>query len=305
VAAAREGGRAREIFDRRDEGASNIVVEPLALTFAALGRKVFEAGSEYLLETASGADRQALEQTARLRVGGEKASLAVDRDQSGAQSLQIFAAAVEGDEEIAPMTFPKQAVLDLRCRHGDKGLGVLLTRAAIGGGIDHARDRAIRREYRGGDAHQPAETLQIVLAADNHDLPTQDRGRAESIRAAQRLRPEASRLDVGLCRCSKAGVADHVEHHPVGCRESDDEIRPGDLVVQRTHLGQSKAAHEAVTIARPAQTRGAVDMHRRRLLRIEPGREAAPPALADVRRQHMRRHGSPMLQSPAGFGHRV
>ena len=53
--------------------------------------------------------------------------------------MQIFAAIVKGNQDVAVVALTKQPVLDLRCGHANEGGGVGLTGDAIGRRIKDAR----------------------------------------------------------------------------------------------------------------------------------------------------------------------
>ena len=59
------------------------------------------------------------------------AALIVDGSRPALKRVQIFAAIVEGDQDVAAMVFAEQPVLDLGCGHGDECLGVSLPGHAI------------------------------------------------------------------------------------------------------------------------------------------------------------------------------
>jgi hypothetical protein len=68
--------------------------------------------------------------------------------------MQVFAAIVKGDQNVAMVALTKQAVLDLRRGHADDSGGVGLTGDAIGGSIKGASQRTVRRKNRRRSASQ-------------------------------------------------------------------------------------------------------------------------------------------------------
>jgi hypothetical protein len=98
---------------------------------------------------------------------------------------------------------------------------------------------------------------------------------SDPIRAATHLRPKAAWTDIlGLgCICETL-IGHHIEQEPLGRRESDKEICPGDLVMQRLHFRQRQAAKQDTLLLLRSQLAGARHIDRWRPPRIEAPRYA-------------------------------
>src|SRR6266702_1934561 len=90
-------------------------------------------------------------------------------------------------------------------------------------------------------------------------------GGAESVGAADIFRPDSSRANTGSIRgVAETGVGDDVEQQSFGSREGDHEVGAGDLLMQRVHLGERKAAHERAALLFLAQNGRADELGRGR-----------------------------------------
>lgn len=87
---------------------------------------------EQILNPPPAHNRQALEQEARLRVGRQDHAARIDRQQPGAECMQVFGTIVQCNQHVSSVTFPEQTVLDLCRSHGNKRARVLLSRSTVG-----------------------------------------------------------------------------------------------------------------------------------------------------------------------------
>ena len=89
-----------------------------------------------------------MQQDARGPVRREYPALIIDGQQARAQRVQIFAAIMEGDQDISAMIFAEQAIFDLGRCHGDERLGVSLPGHAIRRSIQYSGQFAVGRKDR-------------------------------------------------------------------------------------------------------------------------------------------------------------
>ena len=101
----------------------------LPLLAPPLVDKRAELGAEDIGKAEAWSNWQAMQQHSRRAVGGQDGTIGIDRQQAGAERMQVFAAVVKRDEQLAAVAFAEQAVFNLRRGHGDKRLG--LARQAI------------------------------------------------------------------------------------------------------------------------------------------------------------------------------
>ena len=83
-----------------------------------------ELRSEHIAEQSARRGRQSVQQDARGAVRCQNLSFIVDGQQARAERVQIFAAIVESNQDVAAMLFAEKPVLDLGRRHRDQRLGV-------------------------------------------------------------------------------------------------------------------------------------------------------------------------------------
>ena len=88
------------VFDRRDKLASDLVFKALPLLASPLIDEGAEFGAKDIAEAAARRGRQTVQQDARGPVRREYPALIVDGQQARAQRVQIFAAIMEGDQDI-------------------------------------------------------------------------------------------------------------------------------------------------------------------------------------------------------------
>src|ERR1700722_970786 len=119
-----EHWREVRMFDRSDKTAADFVPQSLAFPKPPFVQKRMKLSTENVVEIAAWGNRQAIQQHARCMIGCEYAARLVDRDQSCGQRMQVLAAIVEGDQNIAAMALAKKSVFDLRCGHANKRGGV-------------------------------------------------------------------------------------------------------------------------------------------------------------------------------------
>ncbi len=127
------------MFDRSDEAAADLILQALAFTQSSLIHEGGKSRPEYIRETAARRRRQTMQQNARRLIGGQDAARVVDCDEPGCERMQIFAAIVKGDQDVAMVALTKEPVLDLRRGHADERGRVRLTGDAIGRSIENAR----------------------------------------------------------------------------------------------------------------------------------------------------------------------
>ncbi len=97
-----------------------------------------------------------------------------------------------------------------------------------------------------------------MLAAVDDDRPLEERGRADAVGAAKRLRPERSRTDVlGFRSVSETLVGDDIEQQTLGRRKGDEEIRTCNLLVQGSHFRQRQTANQDTLLLLGSQDLGA------------------------------------------------
>ena len=205
------------------------------------------------------------------------------------------------DENIASMAFAEQPVLNLRRRHADQRSGVGLARDAIGGRIENAGQRPVRGEDRRSRAGERPKARKKMFAAMHDDRAFDERHGADAIGAAMRLRPDTAGADgLGVRRIGETLVGDHIEQKAFGRGEGDEEIRAGDLLMQRLHFGQRQTAHEDMLLLLRAQDARRRHLKRRRARGIQTKRNATQPAIVNVDGQEIGRHGAALTKNRVG-----
>jgi hypothetical protein len=124
-------GKLPGVLDRSDKLAAGVVFQMLPLLAPPLVDKAAELGAEHVGEATARRGGKAMQQHPRGAVGGENLALIIDRQQPGAQGMQILATVVQGDQNMAAMLFAEQAVLDLGRRHRHQRLGMRLPRHTV------------------------------------------------------------------------------------------------------------------------------------------------------------------------------
>ena len=277
-----------QVLDRRDHDATDAVLQALLLVAGAAVDHGGEAGPEQVVEMPARRGGQALQQESRLRIGAEHGAVRRQRQQPRAQGVQVFAAVVEGDDQVTAVGVAEQAVLHLGRGHADQRAGMLLPRAALRRRIEDADEAAIRSEDRRRRAGQAAVAGKEVLAAMHRQRPPDLPDRAKRVGAAPAFGPERSSPDVGVAsRRPEALVGNGVEQDAVGVGESDQKVRACDLAVERLHLGKCQAAHQVRLLARDSQFAPIDLLELHRVMRIESGLDATRPARGNVRRQQV------------------
>ena len=127
------------MFDRGDETAADLILQALAFTQPPFIHEGAKSRPEYIREAAARRGRQTVQQNARRLIGGQYTARIVDRDEAGCKRMQIFAAIVKGDQDVAMVALAKEPVLDLRCGHANERGGMALAGDAIGRSIEDSR----------------------------------------------------------------------------------------------------------------------------------------------------------------------
>ena len=123
------------MFDRGDETAADLILQALAFAQPPLIHEGAKSRPEYISEAATGRGRETMQQNPRSLIGGQYAARIVDGDEARCKRMQVLAAIVKGDQDVAMVALTKQPVLDLRRGHANEGGGMGLTGDAIGRGI--------------------------------------------------------------------------------------------------------------------------------------------------------------------------
>ena len=126
------------MFDRGDETAADLVLQALPFPQPPLIHEGAKSRPEYIGEAAAGRGRQTMQQNARRLIGSQDAARIVDCDEAGCKRMQVLAAIVKGDQDVAMVALTKQPVLDLRRGHANEGGSMGLTGDAIGRGVKDA-----------------------------------------------------------------------------------------------------------------------------------------------------------------------
>ncbi len=138
----------------RDELAPDVVLEPLPLFASPFVHEGTELRAEDISEPAPCGGWQSMQQDARGAVRRENLAIIVDGQQASAERVQIFAAIMEGDQDVPAMLFAEQPVLDLGRGHRDERLGMGLPGHAVRRGVQYPRHLAVGREDRRRHAGQ-------------------------------------------------------------------------------------------------------------------------------------------------------
>ena len=128
------------MFDRGDKTAADFILQAFAFTQPPLIHEGAKSRPEYVSEAAAWRGRQTMQQNARRLIGSQDAARIVDGDEARCKRMQVLAAIVKGDQDVAMVALTKQPVLDLRRGHANEGGGVGLTGDAIGRRIKDARE---------------------------------------------------------------------------------------------------------------------------------------------------------------------
>ena len=126
------------MFDRGDETAADLILQALAFAQSPLIHEGAKSGPEYISEAAAWRGRQTMQQNAGRLIGSQYSARIVDRDEPCCKRVQVLAAIVKGNQDVAMVALAKQPVLDLRCGHANEGGGVGLTGDTIGRRIKDA-----------------------------------------------------------------------------------------------------------------------------------------------------------------------
>ena len=183
------------VFDCRDKLTSDFVFKALPFLAPALIDKRAEFRAKDVGEAAARRGRQTVQQDARGPIRCEDPALIVDGEQARAQRVQIFAAIVEGDQDVSAMMFAEQAILNLGRCHGDECLGMRLPGHAIRRSIQYSGQLAIGREDRRRDAGEIVVARKKMLAPVHDDGSFEMCRGAEAVGAANTFRPDRTRSD--------------------------------------------------------------------------------------------------------------
>ncbi len=193
------------------------------------------------------------------------------------------------------------AVLDLRRRHLDERMRVLLARLVGAGGVQQSDKIAERIDDRRRHAAQGAVAGEEMLAAVDRRRPRRLKRQPQRVAATLALAPDAAGNDVapGLA-VGEHAVAQRIEHDAFRVGESDHEIRTGDLRVQCLHFGERERAQHPRLLATANDVREGLDDIARRAGWIEAIGDRPPPAFGDGRGQGA--FGKPLAIFQRGSG---
>src|SRR5271156_3182720 len=291
------------IFYRCDEMTADLVLKFLPLVPSPLFEERTETGAEDVAETFAWGDRQSVQQGLRGSVRRQDASVGVRSEQSRAQSMQIFPAIVEGDDDARAVLFAKQPIFDLGGRHADQGSGMRLPGQAVRRRVENATELAVGREHGNRRTGEIVVAREEMLGAVHREGAFEMRDAAESVGAANRLLPDGAGPDARGVRHGFETVVRHdIEQQSLWGGEGDHEIGPRDLLVQGVHFRQGQSANEGMSLVLLPQLRHGNDFRLGGMSRIEPVGDTAHPTVIDVRSEEIRRrHALALERGPGTF----
>jgi len=150
-----------------------------------------------------------------------------------------------------------------------------------------------------------------VLAPVHDNGSFKMRRGAKSVGTADTFRPNCPWSDARRVRSiAEARVRNDVEQQAFRVGKGNHEIGAGDLLMQRVHFGKREATNQRTTLLFLAQDRGADEFGRGWAKRVEAERNAAHPAIVNIRRQKLGWRRSALLErhpcivdAPAGRQH--
>ena len=210
-------------------------------------------------------------------VGGDEPVLLEDEDSlaRGADQLRL---ALEAQDTVSLEAALQQPMLDLLDGEADEPERMDMPHRGMAGHVEHAGEPAARIHDRRRGAGQDPVRLEEVFAAMHADRPPLDQRGADRIRADRILVPgHAGPKCHARCPSGELGIADHVEHEPVGVGQDHDTVGEARLGAERRHFRPRDAPQPLVLLVQVLQRGCAHRLDMRPRADIEALRRAAPP----------------------------